>query len=183
MLEMFTNRSADSLKTRIAESRNRLYRVALAWCGDSMLADDLVQETLFIGINKCHQLREEQRLYAWLYGILSNSWKSHMRERRPLDELNDSLPADAADPCANCEEFELITRVRSAVATLPLIERQVIALVDLGELSYCETALALGIPIGTVMSRLHRARNHLLERMKSHATVATTRIGRIHLIE
>jgi DNA-directed RNA polymerase specialized sigma24 family protein len=55
------------LKERIAESRERLYRVALAWCGDEMLADHLVQETLTCGIAKRRQLRDETRLFAWLY--------------------------------------------------------------------------------------------------------------------
>jgi RNA polymerase sigma-70 factor (ECF subfamily) len=61
------------LKRRIAESRDHLYCVALAWCGDPMLADDLVQETMASGIMNRRQLRDEKRLFAWLYSIRSLS--------------------------------------------------------------------------------------------------------------
>jgi RNA polymerase sigma-70 factor (ECF subfamily) len=183
MLKRITTLRAGSRSSRIADTRNRLYRVALAWCGDPMLADDLVQETLATGISKCHQLRDEQRLFAWLYSILNNTWRGHMRALRPEDELNSMLPDSTPDPCANCEEIELITQVRKVVAELPMIERQVITLVDLGEMSYCEVALVLDIPIGTVMSRLHRARRHLLECMERDSSVTTTRVGKLHLVE
>ena len=53
-------------RKQIAASRERLYRVALAWCSDAMLADDLVQETLSLGLQKVHQLRDPERLNAWL---------------------------------------------------------------------------------------------------------------------
>ena len=66
---------ATTLSCRIVDSRDRLYRVAMAWCGDQMLADDLVQETLSIGIAKRSQLRDEKRLFEWLYSILKNQWK------------------------------------------------------------------------------------------------------------
>jgi DNA-directed RNA polymerase specialized sigma24 family protein len=73
--------AAVPLKRRIAESRDRLYRVALTWCGDEMLADDLVQETMASDIVKRRQLRDEKRLFAWLYSILNNNWRRHLRWR------------------------------------------------------------------------------------------------------
>jgi len=183
MLKKKTPGSAQSLRRQIAESRNRLYRVALAWCGDSMLADDLVQETLETGVRKLRQLRNEERLFAWLYSILNNAWKSHLRRRRSASELDEQMPADDAGPCDNCEQLELVNRVRSVIRSLPGIERQVIALVDLDGLSYCDVAEALDIPVGTVMSRLHRARKHLLERIERQSSVTDISNGRIHLVE
>ena len=75
------------------------------------------------------------------------------------------LAAPDASPEERHTENELVGRVRRAVATLPLGQRQVITLVDLEEQSYSQTATALGIPVGTVMSRLCRARQALRARL------------------
>lgn len=183
MLKTGTPDAASSIRAQIAGSRNRLYRVVLAWCGDPMLADDLVQETLETGVRKHRQLKDKKRLFAWLYSILNNVWKSHLRRQRTASELDEQMPANDAGPCDSCEEIELVNQVRNVVATLPAMERQVIALVDLEGMSYCEVATVLDIPIGTVMSRLHRARKHLLESLENKSTVTSIQDGRIHLVE
>jgi RNA polymerase sigma-70 factor (ECF subfamily) len=170
-------------KRRIADSRDRLYRVALSWCGDEMLADDLVQEAIETGILKSHQLRDENRLFPWLYRILNNAWYAHLRKERTHEILDDDIPSDEIGPYSSYHELELVTRVRAAVASLPKDQRQVISLVDLGELAYCEVSEALEIPIGTVMSRLHRARKRLLARMnKAPPAIAAAREG-MHLVK
>jgi len=174
---------ATSLSCRIVDTRERLYRVALAWCGDRMLADDLVQETLSTGIAKRSQLRDERRLFSWLYSILNNQWNSYLRSKKPHDVLDEQLPSEESGPVEHCEEIEIVDRVRRAVASLPVIERQVIALVDLEELPYCDVAEVLEIPIGTVMSRLHRARKRLLEKMEANATGNLGNRGKIRLVE
>ena len=163
--------SASILKTQIAESRDRLYRVALAWCGDQMLADDLVQETITTGIINNKQLRDNSRLYPWLYTILKNNWYHHLNRHRSHDELDGQFVSEEAGPCSDCQTIEMVERVRRAVATLPEKERQVISLVDLEELSYCDVAEILDIPIGTVMSRLYRARKILLMKLENTAPV------------
>jgi RNA polymerase sigma-70 factor (ECF subfamily) len=172
-----------ALRRRIADSRDRLYRVALAWCGDEMLADDLVQETIETGIMKSKQLNDETKLYSWLYRILKNAWYASIRKNRSHETLNEELLCDDAGPFSNCRELEIVTHVRTAIATLPAEQRQVISLVDLDGLPYCQVAEALEIPIGTVMSRLHRARKGLLAKMNatSPATGSTNRI--LHLVE
>lgn len=156
-----------SLRGRIAEARTRLYRVALAWCGDEMLADDLVQETMANGILNIKQLRDENRLFAWLYSILNNNWRLHLRRNKNHDELNDQLHSDENGPFGDCRELEIVAQVRCAVASLAIEQRQVISLVDLEGFSYCDVAEVLDIPIGTVMSRLHRARKNLLSMLDS----------------
>ena len=172
-----------SLKCRIVDSRERLYRVALAWCGDPMLADDLVQETLSAGLDKRSQLRDEARLFAWLYSILNNQWNSYLRSKKSSIAVDEQIPSDARGPAEDCEQLDIVKRVRQAVATLPIIERQVITLVNLEEMAYAEVAMALDIPIGTVMSRLHRARKHLLERMEQHPQVVPTRNKNLYLVK
>lgn len=159
---MHSHFEKSSLRSRIAESRGRLYRVALAWCGDEMLADDLVQETMQSGIVNRRQLRDEDRLFAWLYSILNHSWHRYLKQSRAMAILDDDLMSDVPGPLGYFHELETVDRVRCAVAKLPVGQRQVISLVDLEELTYGEVAEALGIPLGTVMSRLHRARKSLL---------------------
>lgn len=161
---------AETVKDSIAKSRDRLYRVALAWCGDKMLADDLVQETMKAAIINGAQLRDKSRLSAWLYSILHNNWCQHLRKAKPSAELDDQFPSEGLEPLGACEELEIVERVRFVVASLPVDQRQVISLVDLEELSYCEVSQALNIPIGTVMSRLHRARKNFLARMVEKTT-------------
>ncbi len=136
-----------------------------------MLADDLVQETIETGIQKRQQLRDESRLFPWLYSILNNRWRQHLRSLKDYDELDERIASNLAGPCDSVEELQTVRQVRNAVSALNDKERQVISLVDLGELSYCEVASILGIPIGTVMSRLHRARKNLLAGLEAAAPV------------
>lgn len=172
-----------ALRRRIADSRDRLYRVALAWCGDEMLADDLVQETIETGILKSRQLKDETKLYSWLYRILKNVWFASIRRNQNHELLNEDLLTDEKGPFSNCQELEIVVQVRTAIATLPAEQRQVISLVDLDGLPYCEVAEALEIPIGTVMSRLHRARKGLLAKMDTSQPGKTGSNRILHLVE
>jgi RNA polymerase sigma-70 factor (ECF subfamily) len=104
-------------------------------------------------------------LDSWLYSVLNNCWREHLRGRRPDAELDEE-----AHECTRCPERvnlsgELVERVSELMARLPDGQRQVLSLVALEELSYREVAEALGIPIGTVMSRLSRARQFLSDRL------------------
>lgn len=148
---------------QIESSRVRLYRLAFAWCHDAGLADDLAQETLTRALARLDQLRESARLMGWLFAILNHCWIDHLRGLR--DDLDDEilaeLPSDLPGPDSHAERQQTVNRVRAAIALLPLGQRQVVTLVDLEEFSYAEVAEILAIPIGTVMSRLCRARASL----------------------
>ncbi len=163
MVKWLQPRERRDLAEKIEASRERLYRVAFAWSHDAMLADDLAQETLARGLARIDQLREAERLTSWLFSILHRCWIDHLRIRR--DDLDEEalaeLPADQPGPEHHAEAQETARRVRAAIAALPLGQRQVVTLVDLEEFSYAEVAEALAIPIGTVMSRLCRAREAL----------------------
>lgn len=137
-----------------------MYRLAYAWCHDTCLADDLAQEAVIKGLKSVHQLKDEAVLEAWLFSILHNCWRDHFRRLHPRAEIEEAmeLAAEAPTPEQHHINSELVGRVRRAVAALPLGQRQVVTLVDLEELSYSAAAQALGIPVGTVMSRLSRAR-------------------------
>ena len=156
------------LQNRIIESRDRLYQIALSWCGDKMLADDIVQETITIAMKNHTQLREENKLFGWICSIMKNNMYRQIRKQKNHENADDQLPSDTLGPFGKCQENDIVTRVRQAVAALPIEQRQIISLVDLGELSYCDVAQVLDIPIGTVMSRLHRARKSLLQKMENN---------------
>lgn len=149
-----------ALKVRIAEARPRLYRLAYAWCHDTYLADDLAQETMTKSLKSVHQLKDDSVLEAWLCSILNNCLRDHFRRLHPHADIEELMELPAPDPSPEQyhAESELVGRVRRAVAGLPLGQRQVVTLVDLEEMSYSAAAQALDIPMGTVMSRLNRAR-------------------------
>lgn len=148
----------------IEAMRPLLYRIAYAWCHDAALADDLVQDTLSKAWARRAQLRDEAALKAWLVAIMNHCWLDHLRSRRDFDDVDDwrdTLESAADTPEASCSREQVVACVRSAVARLPLGQRQVLTLVDLEEFGYAEVAAILDIPVGTVMSRLSRARASL----------------------
>jgi RNA polymerase sigma-70 factor (ECF subfamily) len=151
----------DPFRPGIEALRPVLYRIAYAWCHDAALADDLVQETLSKALTRRAQLRDEASLKAWTVAILNHCWLDHLRSRRDFDDVEDwqdELESSADTPEASCNREQVIACVRSAVARLPLGQRQVLTLIDLEEFGYAEVADILDIPVGTVMSRLSRAR-------------------------
>ena len=150
-----------ALVKRIEQSRSKLYRMALAWCHDPMLADDLVQEALMLALQKIHQLNNDAAFNGWIYTILNNVWLGYLRKSRPTEDIDNIIVADSASPEHEMLLVQIDFVVRSAMAGLPNAQRQVVSLVDLDGLSYSEVANILQLPIGTVMSRLNRARKAL----------------------
>lgn len=154
----------EGLRRRLQDSRAALYRLAYLWCHDRALADDLTQDALAKAVAHAHQLRDPARLRSWLYGILANGWRDHLRALRPtedIDTIEEHLFANDFTPEHAASQSQLAERVRNAIQRLPVGQREVLALVDLEECSYAEVAEILAIPIGTVMSRLCRARASL----------------------
>lgn len=159
LLSLF-NRS-DALALRIADSRTSLFRLAWVWCHDRSLADDLTQEALTKALAAASQLRDPDRLRPWLFGILANCWRDHLRARRPMDdidEVEEHWLAGGDSPEQALDQSRLALRVRQAIGRLPVGQREVLGLVDLECCSYAQVAEILALPIGTVMSRLCRAR-------------------------
>lgn len=171
--------SSRAWQRQVEESRIRLYRLALSWCGDEMLADDLAQEALTRALRKQHQLRDAQRLDAWLFAILHNCWREHLRRLRPQVPLDEVM--FICDRCPESEQAQdqIVAQVRQAVAALPMGQREVVTLVDLEGLRYAEVADVLAIPVGTVMSRLSRARRALKQSLEPFQAQAGAASGRI----
>jgi RNA polymerase sigma-70 factor (ECF subfamily) len=154
---------------KLEESRPRLLRLAYSWTRNRPLADDLVQEALAKALDRHAQLQDPEALHAWVCSILANCWHDHLRSRHDTIDIDTveerDLPAEDC-PEADCLQNEIVRRVRRAVSHLPAGQREVVTLVDLEEFSYAEVAAILEIPIGTVMSRLSRARLALREALR-----------------
>jgi len=137
----------------------RLRRYARALVGERAAADDLVQDTLERAWAKLHLYRRGTDLRAWLFTVMHNVHVNRLRAARPMDPLEDEMPELAQR--ATQGDALMVRDLERAVAALPIAQRQVLLLVALEDLSYEETARVLEIPIGTVMSRLARAREKL----------------------
>jgi RNA polymerase sigma-70 factor, ECF subfamily len=160
-----------------------LYSVAVRMTGRPSDAEDLVQDTLLKAIRAQHQFEEGTNLRGWLLRILTNTYinkyKRGVLERsllgsESLDPVSDNWTGNATlrslrEPLAQAERRMLETEIQTALGELPEDFRLAVLLVDVQELSYKEAAEALGCPIGTVMSRLHRGRRLLKTRLKSQA--------------
>ncbi len=148
-------------KRTLAEYRGNLYRIAYSWCHNPALADDLVQETMAKALKNSSQLRDPKTAKAWLYRILSNCWRDHVRRSKDTVDIDDVILIEKNTPDSDHDRQQIVDRVRNAIACLPMGQRQVITLVDLEGCSYIEVAQIIDVPIGTVMSRLSRARKAL----------------------
>jgi RNA polymerase sigma-70 factor (ECF subfamily) len=151
----------DALQDQLEKMRPKLYRVAYSWSHNAALADDLVQEALIKALQNAKQLRNAESVNGWLFAILANCWRDHFRQNREMDDVEAIERIDEFTPEDGHAQSQLVSRVRNAIARLPLGQRQVLTLVDLEEFSYAEVSAILEIPVGTVMSRLCRARNTL----------------------
>jgi RNA polymerase sigma-70 factor (ECF subfamily) len=139
----------------------RLYGVAYRMTGNAADAEDLVQETLLRAWSAFERFREGTNIRAWLHTILQRVRIDALRRagrRPPTDELDEEGPAVPAPQDALARGGEDLGR---AVAGLPEVYRAAVVLRDIEELTYAEIAQALQVPIGTVMSRIHRGRSLL----------------------
>jgi RNA polymerase sigma-70 factor (ECF subfamily) len=145
---------------QVAQYIPRLRRYARALVGDQYAADDLVQDTLERAINKRHLWRPGSDLRAWLFAIMHNVFVNQLRSRQSHPE--ESLDDDALPAVGPADSTRLEIRdLQTALTMLPVEQREVVLLVGLEQLTYAEVSHALGIPIGTVMSRLFRGRERL----------------------
>lgn len=148
-------------RQQLEAHRQRLYRIAYAWTHEAALADDLVQETLIKAMQRVSQLRDPKAGEAWLYTILTNCYRDHFRRRRETEDIDALDLTHEHTPEHDAGERNLVLTVRTAISRLPEGQRQVVTLVDLEGFSYVEVSQILDVPIGTVMSRLCRARGAL----------------------
>jgi RNA polymerase sigma factor (sigma-70 family) len=140
----------------------RLRRYARALVGDLAGADDLVQDTMERAWQRLSSWRRSAGMRPWLFSIMHNLHVDQLRQQRvPTVPYDDATPDVAQAPQAGPLDAR---DMQSALAILPPEQRAVLLLVALEEMTYEEVAAALSIPMGTVMSRLSRAR----EKLRAH---------------
>jgi RNA polymerase sigma factor (sigma-70 family) len=159
---------------RLVELIPRLRRYARALVGDRATADDLVQDTLERAWAKLHLYRRGTDLRAWLFTVMHNVHVNRVRASRVTDPLEDEMPELAQR--APQGDTLLVRDLDRAIVRLPTEQRAVLLLVTLEEMSYDEVARTLGIPIGTVMSRLSRAREKLRAMMLGQPASAKLKV-------
>ncbi len=159
---MFKNHFRHKRLTReLCANRLRFYKLAYSWTGDPMLADDLVQEAMQKAIQSFDSLKDDSKLNAWTCRIMMNCHRDWLRRRKDTVDFDSFEFASDDNPQNHADELDTSAMVRQCIARLSEKHRDVITLVDLMEFSYEEVSQALEIPIGTVMSRLCRARRQL----------------------
>jgi RNA polymerase sigma-70 factor, ECF subfamily len=161
----------DDLRQALTAVLPRLRRFGLTLTGSASDADDLVQNTCERALKHADQLREITRLDAWLYGIMRNVWIDEMRHRRVRrhDDIDAASNVIGEDGQATADGRITLDAVRRVMSQLPTDHRAVLMLVCVDGLSYKQAAEILGIPVGTIMSRLSRARQDLHGRLTGSA--------------
>jgi RNA polymerase sigma-70 factor (ECF subfamily) len=165
------------LEAAALEHIDALYRTALRMTRNESDAEDLVQEAYLRAFRSLHQFTEGTNLRAWLFRILTNTYINdyRRRQRRPtsssLDDIEefylyDHLIDSGVQPTSERPEDIVMTKlsvssVIDAIESLPEEFRQVVLLADVEGFAYREIAEIVDIPVGTVMSRLYRARRRL----------------------
>lgn len=155
----------------------QLRRYARGLTSDGARADDLVQDTLERAWAKFSLWQRRGEVRAWMFGIMHNLFIDRARQQRGQleDSVGDELP-EVPERAAQSDRLELRDLDR-LLQRLPAEHREVLLLVGVEELSYQEVAAVLGVPIGTVMSRLSRARERLRAELQGRAVQA--RIQRV----
>jgi RNA polymerase sigma-70 factor (ECF subfamily) len=162
----------DEFEILLTQQIPRLRRYARVLSGSAMHADDLVQDTLERSWSRRHLWRAGTDLRAWVFTVMHNIYVNRNR-RREYDRAHDGIEP----PCPPTQERHMEMRdLDRALAKLTADQREILLLVAVEEMRYADVAAILNLPIGTVMSRLSRAREHLRTLMNGEAAPALRRI-------
>jgi RNA polymerase sigma-70 factor (ECF subfamily) len=155
--------SLEDLRGQLGELLPRLRRFARVITRNVQDADDLVQVAAEKALARAAQWRPDSRLDSWMFGIMKNAWIDEIRARRRRQRMlaPEEAGADVGD--ASAEARDIALSVQAAMERLPEEQRLAVALVLVEGQSYKDAAEILGIPVGTLMSRLARGRAALQE--------------------
>jgi RNA polymerase sigma-70 factor (ECF subfamily) len=165
----------EALATLYRRRQGSIYRFALQMSGSPALAEDVTQEVFMVLMREGTSYDSARGPLNWfLFGIARNLVRQRLGREQFYASLTDdaneqSSPAElqaVSDPLAELSRSETIETVRKAVLSLPPRYREVVVLCELQEMSYAEAAAVMECAIGTVRSRLHRARALLIEKMR-----------------
>ena len=153
----------------------RLRRYARALAGNAAAADDLVQDTRERGWSRLASWRRGSDMRAWLFGIMHNLSVDQLRRAAPATDPLDENVSEPTVRASQSDRLEL-RDLEVALGLLPAEQREVLLLIGLEEMRYEEVAVALGIPLGTVMSRLARGRERLRALMEGRNPVSPLKV-------
>ncbi len=159
----------------VSKYQNRLYNSMVHYLRDEIEAEDVVQESFVLSFTRLASFRRHSSFYTWLYRIAFNTAISRQRRRRPrvsierdLGEAGTKLDDEGPPPEARLETEERASVLMAALERLSEEHRLILVLREMDEMSYEEISEILDLPIGTVRSRLHRARGQLKEEMQNY---------------
>ncbi len=165
----------DEFRTRMVELLPRLRRFACALAGDLDQGDDLVQEACVRALSRVDQFQPGTRFDSWMFRIIQNLWLDKVRAnkiRGPVTDLDAAAAVASTDGRTVTEHRLTLEAVTRAIGKLPAELQVLIALVCIDGRSYQEAAEITGAPIGTVMSRLARARRILHDFLDTGVSIA-----------
>lgn len=170
--------SGPTIEELIEQHHALLYRYAWRLCGSAADAEDLTQQTYLIAHQNLHQLREASSAKSWLCTILRHAYLRHRSRTPPTQPLDDELHAAGTASATDIDEEAL----QHALNQLTEDYRSAVILYYFQDLSYQEISTVLGIPLGTVMSRLARAKSQLKSRLEWRATQQVSRKTSVKLV-
>ena len=175
LLEAARRGNADAFSELFARYQGPIFRYAAHMCGRDA-GDDVVQET-FLAVLRDPVRFDPQRgtIGGYLFGIARHHVFKRLRSRNDTDKLGDVLttqPVVQSDALEHLSRTETVAAVREAIASLPVVYREVVVLCELQEMSYVDAADVVQCPVGTVRSRLHRAKALLMTKLATNPAAA-----------
>jgi len=184
---MFRRRQSpdpDAFRSEVLSHLEPLFGTAMRLTRNRADAEDLVQDTVVKAFRFADKFTPGTNLRAWLYTILHNTWRNRRRDSaRAAVDVDSDVVEEAASQPGGPVGFETPERIlmretldadlQAALDDLPEAFRQAVWLRDVEEFTYAEIAEMLGVPIGTVMSRISRGRRQLYQRLRSVAAPAS----------
>ena len=174
------NHDGDAFAQAALSHIDSLYGTALRLTRRAADADDLVQDTYLKAFRAAHQFEPGTNLKAWLFTILHNTFRNARRHdgRNPVDIDSEAVERAVGDGASEQSPEQILTRatldvdLQAALDALAPAFRQAVWLRDVEELTYAEMAQVLGVPIGTVMSRISRGRRALYRELQARRTAS-----------
>lgn len=163
-----------------SDHRGLLLQLAYSWCHDQALAEDLVQDATEKALKNINRIKHSKAIKAWFIQIMLNCWRDLLRKKQEHQNIDDLIFNDSADIDENQNLYESLTpeqslssqqtqtAVKYAISRLPIKYRTVLTLVDIYGASYAEVSEIMDAPMGTIMSRLSRARQELLKYLSTN---------------
>lgn len=152
-----------------------IFRFALQMTGSRTIAEEVTQDVFVALIRGIGFVSSRGSLSGYLYGIAHKHVMKQFERDRRLVSFDEDCPEPAVDatPLRDLTDSEAVEALRNAVSSLPSAYREAVILCDLEELSYAEAADALGVPLGTVRSKLNRGRELLVRKLKGSSMRCT----------